>query len=394
MNIRKIVDSVYYVGVNDRTTFKFENLWPLPFGVSYNSYIVKGENAIALIDAVESGFIRKLENKIKETLGNSTINYLIVNHMEPDHSGGIPELLDKYPQLTIIGNRLTLNMLKGFYGVADERLKEIKENDTLDLGSLTLKFIMTPMVHWPETMMTYLVERNLIFSGDAFGCFGALNGGVIDTEMDTTIYVEELYRYYSNIVGKYGKFVQKAIEKTSSLPIEYICSTHGPVWHDRIKDVVDIYNRLSKYEGEKGVTLVYGSMYGNTEEIAEAIARRLSERGIRNIKIHNASKSPLSFILADIFRFKGLIIGSPTYSMTLYPPIEAVMSALDTREVKNKVVATFGSFTWGSAACSKFKECLLKMQLEQVGALDMKQSPSNEDFQGAQELADKVADML
>lgn len=394
MNIRQIVDSVYYVGVNDRTTSKFENLWPLPFGVTYNSYIVKGSEKTALIDAVDSADIQKLENKISETIGSTKIDYLVVNHMEPDHTGAIPLLLERYPDITIICNKISTGMMKGFYGITCDRIHEVKENDTLDLGGVKLKFIMTPMVHWPETMMTLIEEKNLLFSGDGFGCFGALNGGVVDESMDTDVYIEETYRYYSNIVAKYGKFVQNALKKLKDIKLDYICTLHGPVWHEKIEEVVGIYDRLSRYQGEKGVTLVYGSMYGNTEEIAEVIAERLSENGIKNIRVHNVSKTPLSFLLADAFRYQGLIIGSPTYSMTLYPPIEAFMSALETREMKNRVVATFGSYTWASSACNRFNECLLKMNIEEVGALDMKQAPTINDIEGAKALADKVAEKL
>ena len=390
----KITDSVFYTGVNDRTTFKFENLWPLPYGVSYNSYIVRGSDKIALIDTVEAAYIPKFLHKISDLLGGRKIDYLVVNHMEPDHSGGITEMLRVYPEMRIIGNRQTMGMLKGFYGIGEDKFIEIKDNDTISLGSLTLRFIMTPMVHWPETMMTYIEEEELIFSGDAFGCFGALNGGVVDREMDTALYIHEMYRYYSNIVGKYGKFVQKALEKTKGLALKYICSTHGPVWSEQIGEVVGIYDRLSRYEGESGVTLVYGSMYGHTEEIAEAIARRLCERGIKNIRVHNASKSEMSDMISDAFRYKGLIIGGPTYSMRLYPPIEAFLAALETREIQNRVIATFGSFTWATAACGKFNECLVRMKSEQVSSLDMKQAPDSKDIESAIELADAVADAL
>ena len=394
MNIRKITDRVFYVGVNDRTTHKFENLWPLPQGFSYNSYIVKGSDKIALIDTVEAASMDALLNKIEKTIDNRPIDYLIVNHMEPDHSGGIPEILKIYPDLKIIGNRQTITMVKGYYNIDDSRFLEIKDNDVVDLGETTLQFILTPLIHWPETMMTFVKEEGVLFSGDGFGCFGALNGGVIDTEMETECYFPEIYRYYSNIVGKYGKPVQMALKKTSELDIKYICSTHGPVWHQYMDKVVDIYNRLSLYEGEEGVTIVYGSMYGHTEEIAEVIASRLNERGVRNLKIHNASKSEMSFIISDAFRYKGLIVGSPTYNGKVFPPVEEFMSAMENREIKNKVVATFGSFTWASSANKSLVEMFNRMKLEPVASMDMKHSPSEEDIKDAVLLADNVADSL
>lgn len=394
MNIRKITERVYYVGINDRTTWKFENLWPLPCGVSYNSYIVIGSEKVALIDTVEDASMPTLLSKINRVLEERKIDYLVVNHMEPDHSGGIPEILKLFPELKIIGNKQTIGMVKGFYDVSEERFLEIKDNDIIDLGGTHLQFILTPMVHWPETMMTFLQEDGALFSGDAFGCFGALNGGVIDTQMDTDSYLPEMYRYYSNIVGKYGKPVQMALKKTSMLDIKYICSTHGPVWHDMIPQVIDIYNRLSLYEGEDGVTIIYGSMYGNTGEIAEIIATRLNERGVRKIKIYNVAKSEMSFIISDAFRYKGLIVGSPTYNGRMFPQIEEFMTAMENREIKNKVMATFGSYTWASAACKNMNECITRLKIDNVASMDMKQAPKENDYELAIQLADKVAEAL
>lgn len=394
MKIKKITERVYYVGVNDRVSWKFENLWPLPFGISYNSYIVKGDKKTALIDTVEISSIGSYLKKIEDVTGKSSIDYLIINHMEPDHSGGIPEIVRSYPELKIVGNRQTVSMVKGYYGIEDDKFIEIKENDTIDLGNVNLKFILTPMVHWPETMMTLTEEEGVLFTGDAFGCFGALNGGITDDDMDTDWYFPEMYRYYSNIVGKYGKPVQMALKKTELLDIRFVCSTHGPVWHQRVKEVIDLYNRMSLYEGEDGVTIVYGSMYGHTGEIAEAVATRLNERGVKNIKIHNVSKSEMSFIISDAFRYKGLIVGSPTYNGKMFPGIEEFMSAMESREIKNKVIATFGSFTWASAACKQINECFSRMKLEPVADMDMKQSMKDTDFENACKLADIVADNL
>ena len=310
--------------------------------------------------------------------------------MEPDHSGGIPVMLAQFPELKVVGNKQTIVMIKGFYHITDDdRFMEISDGATIDLGGKSLKFILTPMVHWPETMMTYVEEDGVLFSGDAFGCFGALNGGVVDEEMNTDWYWDEMYRYYSNIVGKYGKFVQKAMEKTSGCKVKYLCSTHGPVWHKELKKVVEIYDRLSKYESEAGVTIVYGSMYGNTGEIAEEIARQLAARGIKNIKIHNANKDELSYMISDAFRYEGLIVGGPTYSMHLFPPVEAFMIAMETREIKNKVMATFGSFTWASAAAKSLGEYLGKMKAEPIATLEMKHSAKESTYKEIETMVDK-----
>lgn len=397
MNFKEIGKGVFYTGVNDRVSTLFEGLWPLPYGVSYNSYIVEGDNSIALIDTVRIDEVREFFKNIAAIAPGRKIDYLIINHMEPDHSGSIPEVLRAFPDIKIVGNAQTIGMVKGFYQIdKDEIFLEVKDGDTLDLGGRKLQFFLTPMVHWPETMMCWLDDCRILFSGDAFGTFGALDGGVVDTEMDTERYIPEMYRYYSNIVGKYGKFVQRALARLSPLmPVEYICSTHGPVWHERIKDVVDIYDRLSAYKSEPGVTIIYGSMYGNTAEVAEEIARELSARGVRTIRVHNASHSAMSDMIADAFRYEGLIVGSATYSMRIFPPVETFMNAMETREIQGKVFAGFGGFTWAkNAVITALQGYCERMKMPMVASMIVKQTLDSDSRVAARELAAKVADAL
>lgn len=396
MNIREITSGIYYTGVNDRVTDKFEGMWPLPYGVSYNAYLVRGSKGTALMDTVEITEVHEYLDAVERTLQGSTPDYLVVHHMEPDHSGSIPEVVRRWPDLKIVGNAQTVGMIKGFYHVDDDsRFVTVKDGDTIDLGDMTLLFRLTPMVHWPETMMTYVAERGVLFSGDAFGCFGALNGGLIDTEMDTTVYWDEMYRYYSNIVGKYGRFVQQALQKLSGVTPEYICTTHGPVWHEKIAEVMGIYDRLSRYEGEDGVTIIYGSMYGNTAEVAEEIARGLAEAGVKNIRIHNASHSDMSYMISDAFRYKGLIVGCATYSMTLFPPVKALLTALQVREVKNKVFAGFGSYTWAANVVKKeMEDFCAAAGLEMQGFVMMKQGIDEDVRNAARAMAAEVAAKL
>ena len=349
MLTKKITDGIYYVGANDRTTTRFEGLWPLPYGVSYNSYLVAGNDKTAIIDGVEISHAFEQIAQIKKILHDNTPDYLIVNHMEPDHTGAVQTLRAAFPNLTIVGNAKTIDMLKGYYGICDGTLT-VADGDTIDLGGKTLKFALTPMVHWPETMMTYAVENKTLFSGDAFGCFGALNGGIIDEEMDTSLYFPEMTRYYSNIVGKYGLPVQKALQKLSGVAVDYICSTHGPVWHRQATEVIGIYDRLSKGESENGVVIAYASMYGHTEEMVEAFARMLAEEGVRNIRIHNVSYADESFVISDIYKYKGLVIASPTYNGSVFPRIDSLLKSLALRGVGGKVFARLGSFTWAGAA--------------------------------------------
>lgn len=392
MNIKEIISGIFYVGVNDRTSNLFEGLWPLPYGVTYNSYIVKGSNSIALIDTVSIEELRAFVKNIRNLIGDAQIDYLVVNHMEPDHSGSIPEILEIYPEIKIVGNVKTVDMIKGFYHVCDpNRFVVIKEGDTIDLGGKTMQFHLIPMVHWPETMVTFVNEDELVFSGDAFGTFGALNGAVVDKDMDCGVYIDEMYRYYSNIVGKYGVHVQRALSKLQDKKFSYICPTHGPVWHERIAEVVGIYDSLSSYSSEPGAVIVYGSMYGNTAQVADAIAARLASTGIKKIIVHNASTSPMSNIIRDAFRYKILIVGSATYSMGLFPPVATFMNAMETREIKSKELGFFGNFTWAkNVVMTKFQEYADRMNLPVKASLIVKQSADETLEMQVEDFVDKI----
>ena len=374
----EIKGKVHYVGVNDRTKALFENLWPLPYGVSYNSYLIADDDMVALVDTVDVAFFEVYIKKIRSVIGDRKINYLIINHMEPDHSGSIALIKKYYPEIVLVGNKKTFEMVEGYYGVTGERYV-VGDGDFLKLGHHSLRFYLVPMVHWPETMVTFDETEGILFSGDAFGCFGALNGGCIDRNINTDIYWNEMRRYYANIVGKFGNPVQKALQKCGGLPIKTICPTHGPVWEECIPQVVDMYDKLSRYEGEEGVVIVYGTMYGNTEELAEAIAEELSAQGI----------------LADIFKYKALIAGCTTYNMQLYPEMESLLSKVAAREMKNRLFGYFGSFTWASAAVKKLGEFTEKLKFEVVGnPVEMKQSMKADNYAQAKELAKAMADRL
>jgi anaerobic nitric oxide reductase flavorubredoxin len=380
MKTERISERIHYVGVNDRTTHRFEGMWPLPMGVSYNSYLIEGSEKCAIVDGVEVSHSLQLVDHINELLAGRKPDYLIINHMEPDHSGAIRILRNVYPDLIIVGNAQTLSMVKGFYGEEGGTLA-VKDGDTLSLGpETTLQFALTPMVHWPETMMTYLCEEQTLFSGDGFGCFGALNGAVIDNEMDTERYFPEMVRYYSNIVGKYGTFVQRALKKLAGTELSTICPTHGPVWRSEIAKVVGLYDTLSRYEPlDNGVTIVYGSMYGNTELMAETAADALADAGIKEISVLNASVTDLSYIIADIFRHRGLVIASPTYSNTLFPPITAVMEAISIRGIQNREILTIGSHTWAHQAVYEMGRHLTDAKLTTItDPVIVKQAPDSD----------------
>ena len=367
--MKKISDKIYYVGVNDTDKVLFEGLWPLPYGVSYNSYLVVDEK-IALIDTVESGFEDEFHANIKEVTGERKIDYLIVNHMEPDHSSLVAYMLDLYPDLQIIANSKTLPMLKGYYNVPEDRVRIVGEGDEVSLGSTILKFYMVPMVHWPETMVTWMEEEKTVFSGDAFGTFGSVEGCVSDGEEAFEEYQDEMIRYYSNIVGKYGVPVQNALSKLSCLPVERICSTHGPVWEMGVAKVIGLYDRLSRYEAERGVCIAYGSMYGNTAAAADALAMELESLGVpyavNDLACNNSGDSGLSGALRDAFKYDTIVVGSPTYNNGIFPPVESFMKALKSRLVKGRRFFAFGSYTWSPTAVRQLNALASEMGFEVI----------------------------
>lgn len=385
---------VHYVGVNDRIKTLFEGLWPLPYGVTYNSYLIADEK-VALIDTVDVNYFDLFLDKIKEVIGDRPIDYLIINHMEPDHSGSIRLLRQFYPELTVVTNKKALEMVEGYYGTAPSS-KVIDEGDTLELGHHVLRFHMIPMVHWPETMVSYDLTDHIVFSGDAFGCFGALNGTPLDYQMDPTIYWSEMERYYSNIVGKYGSPVQRALQKLKGLEIDMICATHGPVWTgENVPRVISVYDRLSRYATEEGVVIAYGSMYGNTQQAAEAVAEELSREGIRKVVLHDVARTNHSFILADIFRYKGIILCAPTYNASIFPQMEMLMSEIEMRGIKGRYLSYFGSFSWACHSVKRLAAFSEKVGFEVVGnPVEMKQGLMPDTRKACEALARAMADRL
>lgn len=391
-----IEDDLYYIGVNDRTKNLFENLWPLPKGVSYNSYLLVDEKT-ALFDTVDVCYSDIFFHKLEIALNGKSLDYVIINHMEPDHSGSLGLLRNRFPNVQIVGNKRTAEMVQGFYGIT-EGVKIIEDGEELSLGNKhKLIFNLTPMVHWPETMMTYDTYHKIIFSGDAFGTFGTLDGGITDAQLHPERYYDEMVRYYSNVVGKFGSPVQKALEKLNTLEIKYICSTHGPIWtlDEQIKKVISIYDKLSRYEGDEGVVIAYGSMYGNTEQMAETVAYELAQQGIKEVILHNVSKRSHSYIIRDIFKYKGLIIGSPTYNNKLFPEVEYLISKIEGRDMKNRYFGYFGSFTWAGAAVKRLAQFASDSKFEVIGSpVEMKQAMNLNTYEDCVSLGKAMADRL
>ena len=376
----RLSERIRYVGVNDNQTILFERQWPLPYGVSYNSYLVVDEK-VALIDTAAAAFADEFVANIKAEIGDRNLDYLIVNHMEPDHSALQSVIRREYPDCVIVTNAKAVPMIEGYQGLTDN-IKVIREGECLSLGSVDLQFFMVPMVHWPETMVTWCPQERTLFSGDAFGTFKAAPKSVTDSESGIfNEYKGEMIRYYSNIVGKYAGPVQAALKKLGGLDIVRICSTHGPVWERNIPEVVALYDKLSRYEPlEHGVCLAYGSMYGNTEKASLALAESLRKRGVP-VEIHNLNEESYSFALMDVFRFDTLFLGSPTYNNGILPPVRQLMQGVCDRLVKNRRFFAFGSFTWAAASVRLLNEMATAAGFEILGdGVTFKQGYSPDKF--------------
>ena len=337
-------------------------------------------------------------HKLDLLLQGRPLDYLIINHMEPDHGGSIGLLRQRYPNLQIVGNKKTFDMLQGFHGIT-EGLHEVKSGDALRIGKHEFSFLMAPMVHWPEVMFTYEQTQRALFSADAFGSFGALSGHILDKSIsDRSVYFREMTRYYACVIGKYGSFVKKALANMDKQGIEfdYVCPAHGVVWsREGFAEARALYDRLSTNEVEPGVVILYGSMYGNTEQLADVIAQSLASAGVEKIVCHNVSKSDPSEILADIFRYRGLIVGSPTYCGELFTPIENLLNMVRIRDVKERLYAAFGSYTWAPAALKRLRPFAEEMKWESVSeGMELKMADLPSVTEAAWELGASMAERL
>ncbi|MCM1538640.1 MAG: FprA family A-type flavoprotein [bacterium] len=358
--IRSITDSIAWVGASDRRLALFENLFPIPRGVSYNSYLIK-DDSTALIDTVDASVFRQFLENLLHTLSGKALDYLIVNHMEPDHCACIGELLYRFPGMKLVGNPKTFAMIDKFFEpIAAERKVVVNEGGALSLGSHTLRFYTAPMVHWPEVMVTYEETEQILFSADAFGSFGALNGCLFDDEIDfTKDWLDDARRYYANIVGKYGLPVQAALKKLSALTIRTICPLHGPVWRSDPGRILRQYDLWSRYEPEqRAVALFYGSMYGGTENAVNVLAFRLAEAGVKNIVLYDVSVTHISTLIAEIFRCSHLVFAAPTYNNGVYPAMQNLLHDMTALGLKNRTAAVIENGSWAPVCGRQITEQL------------------------------------
>lgn len=390
-NTVKINDHVRYVGVNDRKTRKFENMWPLDHGIAYNSYVILDEKT-ALLDTVHLGYYTNFEEGFQHVMEGRKLDYLVIHHMEPDHSGIIPQIIADYPDITIVGNARTKEFLFNFYQIEPKNFLEVKEGDTLSLGTTELTFYMTPMVHWPESMVSYESHYKILFSQDAFGGFGALDGGIFDDELNFDLYEADTIRYYVNIIGKLSRQVARAIDKLAPLDIQMICPVHGPVWRHNVERILTLYQDLSNQKKQEGVVIVYGSMYGNTERMANYMGRCLAQAGVKNIITHDVSKTDMSYILKDLWIYNGAIFGSCAYNNGLFPPMDNLCRYLVGQKMTGMKVGLFGGFSWSGGGFSGLQSFVKEAGWELLDpSFEFKSSPKTEHFQQAEQLAEAMA---
>lgn len=362
--ITKISDSVSYIGYSDRRLSLFENIFPLTDGVSYNSYFIDDDKTV-LVDTVDSSVASVFFENLQYVLNGRKLDYVIINHMEPDHAATLNDLVIRYPDAKIITNAKAAKMIEQFFDFdIKSRSVVVKDGETFTSGTHTFTFILAPMVHWPEAMVTYEASEKILFSADAFGSFGALDGNIFADEVNyKKDKIDEARRYYTNIVGKYGAQVQTLLSKASRLDIKTICPLHAHIWRENLGYILEKYNIWSAYEPEeKAVAVFYGSIYGNTENAANILANRLANNGIKNIAVYDVSKTHPSYIVSECFRCSHLVFASSTYNGEIFTNMENVLLDLKAHFLQNRTVAIIENGTWGSVSGRKMREIFASMK--------------------------------
>ncbi len=390
----KIKDDIYWIGGDDRTASIFEGSFPLPEGVSYNSYIILDEKT-CLLDTCDISISSKFWKNLRHALNGRQLDYLVINHMEPDHGAAIVQVLDTYPDVTVVGNSKTFDMLDNFYQLQPKNKLEVKEYDELCLGKHTLRFVFAVMIHWPEVMFTYDIKDKILFSADAFGTFKTLSGALYSDEVDfDRDYLDEARRYYANIVGKYGSKVQSVFNKLENVPIDMICPLHGPIWrNENIGYIMEKYFLWSTYEPEEnGVVIGYSSMYGNTAAAVDKLAMLLKAKGVENITMYDVTRVHPSYVVGDAFRFSNIVLAAPTYNNNLHPTMSAVLEEMEIMAVQNRKYSVIGNGSWVPQAPKILEDRLAAMKnMTKVGeTLTIKSSLRPEQLAELDKLADDI----
>lgn len=395
---QQLENDLYRIGVNDRRTARFENMFPMPDGVSYNSYLIKDEKKV-LFDTVDASFINDFYSNLNHALGEDKLDYLVITHMEPDHSSAINMVLKDHPDCKLVGNKKTFQFMEQFFGDKfTDRYLEVKNGETLEIGKRTLEFVFAPMVHWPEVMFVLSSEGEL-FSADAFGTFGAIEGHYSSDLIDMDrAFIDEARRYYINIVGKQGRSVSAVLKKLEGKEVKMILPLHGPIHRqkDKIEYFIDKYKTWAGFESEEdGVLIAYSSMYGNTEEAADMLAYELSENGVKNIHIYDVSEYDYSYIISDAHKFSNFVYTAINYNTDLYPRMDAFLRELVGTGFQNRKVSVITNMSWGGRAEKIAEEILANAKLEKIGeTISLKSSLDEEKVGEIKELAEAIAESM
>ncbi|MBR4347179.1 MAG: FprA family A-type flavoprotein [Oscillospiraceae bacterium] len=393
-SITPVNSDVTYIGGSDRRLALFENAYPLENGMAYNSYLIRDEKT-ALMDTVDRSIESLFRENLVKALDGRDLDYIIVQHMEPDHCATLGMVLSMYPNARVVGTMQVKRMVSQFYGIdITDRFDAVKEGQELSLGAHTLKFITAPFVHWPEVMMTYDIHDKALYSADAFGMFGALSGNIFADETDMwTANLDEARRYYTNIVGRYGKNVQNVLKKAAGLDIEMICPLHGPVIRSDLAFYIDKYDKWSSYTPEEDTVLIaYGSIYGGTENAADVMAGMLAQRGVKNIRMYDVSKTHYSYIVAEAFRCSKIVFASPTQDSLLFTEMEAAICAIRAKGLTNRTVALIENGTWNPSAAKHMRELLEPLGMNILDLdVSIKSTPAADDLEKLSAMADALA---
>jgi flavorubredoxin len=389
-----IKPDIFWIGVNDRTTDLFEGLWPITKeGVTYNSYLINDDKKV-IVDLMKSFKGDEYFAQIDEITDVSKIDYIIINHMEPDHTGLLRTLRRISPDVTLIGSAKTKKMLEDFFSI-QKNVEVVGDGDTLSLGKRTLQFLMTPFLHWPETMMTYEPSERILFSCDAFGGYGAIGGAIFDDLCENADFYEtQALRYYVNIVANYSPRVLSAIEKLAEVPVDVIAPSHGLIWRKNSSRIVDLYKKWAEFasgDSDPGVTLLYGSMYGNTDIVMNAVAQGITKAGVP-LEVFDVARTHVSYILPSLWKKRAVMVGAPTYEVSLFPPMADVLNMAVRKRVKNKKAAYFGSYGWSGGALREMQKIIEPLKWDLSDTFEFLGSPTDKDIKKAEEFGMRFAE--
>ena len=396
--IRNVTEDLFWIGANDHRLALFENAHPIPNGVSYNSYVLLDEKTV-LFDTVDWAVCRQFLENLEHVLNGKPLDYIVVNHFEPDHGASLEEVILRHPEATIICSTKAVNIIKQFNIAVNKDFDTVKEGDTRCFGKHTVAFVEAPMVHWPEVMVTFDTTNGVLFSADAFGSFGALDGKLFNDEVNfDRDWIDDARRYYTNIVGKYGVFVQKLLTKASGLDIKMICPLHGPVWRNNLEYFIDKHDKWSKYEPEeKGVLIAYASMYGNTETAAQCLAAKLVEKGCTHVKVYDVSNTHVSQLISESFKLSNIVLASVTYNTGLFPAMLDYLEDMKALEVQNRTIALMENGSWGPRAASHMTN-FINNNLKNMTLLEpkvtIKSAGKDSDVQNIDALADAIIESM